>query len=279
MKSNDINKLTQKHKKFMEKVDIFPYTLIMDNLKYERAHFYRLTSSLYGSFLFTPYDVSYEKIKSIFYSFILIEEYLKNKISKLNTFASNNGSNPYYDMRNMMKVHLLKNPDHQYIQYDIESFISSVDFVENSFLKVRGDYQKYQRICEEINRNKEFSIYQLEQLRRIVGECQACMFNQVAEQQKSLTPARKIIDYLLSVNDRNNDVEKLINQFNVLVEAKSEMNLNQSLNKFGNAEKNKSLSHEELIEEQIRLFEKDFYRALDEGFIKRRVRNPSVQEV
>ena len=136
-----------------------------------------------------------------------------------------------------MKVHFLKNPDHQHIQYDIESFISSVDFIENSLLKVRGDYQKYQRICEEIKMKKEFSIYQLEQLRRIVGECQACMFNQVAEQQKSLTPARKIIDYLLSVNDRNNDVEKLVNHFNVLVEAKSEMNLNQSLNKFGNAQR------------------------------------------
>ena len=37
MNSNDINKLAQEHKKFMEKVDSFPYRLIMDNLKSMRG--------------------------------------------------------------------------------------------------------------------------------------------------------------------------------------------------------------------------------------------------
>jgi hypothetical protein len=279
MNSNDINMLAQKHKNFMEKVDIFPYSLVLEGTKYERVHFYRLTSSLYGSFLFTPYDVSYAKIKSIFYSFILLEEYMKNKISEHNKYASIDGSNPFYDMRNVMKTNLISESGYQQIKEDIEAFISSVDFVENSLLKIKENYKIYQDICEEIKREKEFSIDQLEKLRRIVGESQAIMFNQGVEQQKSLKSARKILNHLLSKKDGVKEIEKLISQLKVLVEEKSEMNLNQSLNKFGNAEKNKSLSSEELIEEQIQQFEKHIYRALNEDFIKRRVRNPSVQEM
>ncbi|MEW4309244.1 hypothetical protein [Rossellomorea marisflavi] len=274
--NQDMNQLATKHKKFMEKVDIFPYRLLKDGIVYDRAHFYRLSSNLYGSFLFAPYDASYETIKEIFYAFILVEEYMKNKMAKLNDYASTDSSKTYGAMKDTLN-NMMNDGDYQSIKGEMEAFVASVERIEGNLKHVTENYQRYRGIMEDIKRDRQFTCDQLEDFRRLVGESQALIFEQVVEQVNTLEPARNILKQLDGVPKTQQPTD-LKAQLTVLTENQSEVNLKHSLTKFGSAEKNIELSREDLINEQIRLFEKDFYQALDEGFIKRRVRNPAVQD-
>jgi hypothetical protein len=276
MSTEEISKIAQKHKKFAERIDIFPYEYRTEDTTYRMAHFYRLTSKLYGSYVYTPYDLSYQEVKSVFYKFILMEEYLKNKLSKLNDYASQDLTKSYFDYRDLLtELDPIVFSD---VQNEIDKILESIVFIDNSLREVRERYQEFQQICKTIKSEKAFTNEQLERIRRIHGESQAILFNQTVEQKKILEPAKKLFRFMKEKDlHKNPTYKEEYEKTDVIVNDQSVLTLDNSLRKFGKVEEMKALSYEQLVLKQIEWFEKAFFKALNEDFIKRRVRNPSVQ--
>ncbi|RLQ91153.1 hypothetical protein [Falsibacillus albus] len=119
MNHSDISLLAQKHKKFLERVEVFPYEYHKGNKVYRMAHFFRVSSKLYGSFLYTPYNLSYEEVKDVFYKFILLEEYMKNKLEKINDYAETDYTASYYSFREYLKNNILTNSSYSDVFQEI----------------------------------------------------------------------------------------------------------------------------------------------------------------
>ncbi|WP_433746761.1 hypothetical protein [Falsibacillus pallidus] len=278
MSNESIHQLAEKHKKFMEKVDIFPYKYKNSVATYEMAHFYRLSANLYGSFLYSPYHLSYEEVKDVFYSFILLDEYMKNKISKLNDYASMDYTDSYYGFREDLKNTLLKDERFEPVLAEIESIIKSIDFVEESFAKNTMKYDEYQKIISQIKAEGIATEFQLKEMRRILGMCHVIEFEHTLEQKKLLDPLKELYTFMKQNQLADGDLKTIFQKAHILLYDKSVIELDNSLKRFGGADENSALSYEELVEKFINMYEKDFFKALNEDFIKRRVRNPSVQK-
>ncbi|MBM7588269.1 hypothetical protein JOC86_004866 [Bacillus pakistanensis] len=278
MNNEEIVKVAQKHKKMLEKIDVFPYEFKTDATTYQMAHFYRLTSKLYGSYIYTPYDLSYGEVKSVFYKFILLEEYLKNKIAKLNEYASQDLTKSYYHYRDLIKE-LEKERHFSAAKEEMNKIIEAINYIENALKEVSEKYKEFQNICQRIKNENSFDNEQLERIRTIHGESQALLFLQTLKQKDLVDLAKNIYNFMKE-NDlgQNPSFKEVYEKTNILVNDKSVLTLENSLRKFGKLEEIKDLSYEELVQKQIQLYEKDFFIALNEDFIKRRVRNPSVQE-
>jgi hypothetical protein len=278
MNNVEILKIAQKHKKMLEKIDVFPYEYKTDDTTYQMAHFYRLTSKLYGSYIYTPYDLSYCEVKSVFYKFILLEEYLKNKIAKLNEYASQDLTISYYHYRDLIKE-LEKESRFSAVKEDMNKIIEAIHYIENALKEVSEKYKEFQNICQRVKNENSFNNEQLERIRAIHGESQALLFLQTLKQKKLIDPAKNIYEFMKEIEiGQTPSFKEVYEKTNILINDKSVLTLENSLRKFGKLEEIKDLSYEELVQKQIQLYEKDFFIALNEDFIKRRVRNPSVQE-
>jgi hypothetical protein len=278
MNNEEIMKIAQKHKKMLEKIDVFPYEYKTDDTTYQMAHFYRLTSKLYGSYIYTPYDLSYSEVKSVFYKFILLEEYLKNKIAKLNEYASQDLTISYYHYRDLIKE-LEKESRFSAVKEDMNKIIEAIHYIENALKEVSEKYKEFQNICQRVKNENSFNNEQLERIRAIHGESQALLFLQTLKQKKLIDPAKNIYEFMKEIEiGQTPSFKEVYEKTNILINDKTVLTLENSLRKFGKLEEIKDLSYEELVQKQIQLYEKDFFIALNEDFIKRRVRNPSVQE-
>jgi hypothetical protein len=278
MNNVEILKIAQKHKKMLEKIDVFPYEYKTDDTTYQMAHFYRLTSKLYGSYIYTPYDLSYSEVKSVFYKFILLEEYLKNKIAKLNEYASQDLTKSYYHYRDLIQE-LEKESRFSAVKEDMNKIIEAIHYIENALKEVSEKYKEFQNICQRVKNENSFNNEQLERIRAIHGESQALLFLQTLKQKKLIDPAKNIYEFMKEIEiGQTPSFKEVYEKTNILINDKSVLTLENSLRKFGKLEEIKDLSYEELVQKQIQLYEKDFFIALNEDFIKRRVRNPSVQE-
>lgn len=274
----DITALAKEHKRFMEKIDVSPYVLHKGDLHYRRAHFYKLTSKLYGSYLFTPIDTDYDEIKHIFYQFVLLDKYLQNELSKVNDYASKDYSASYYDYRSEIKGKLIHLTEFSQLVQDLEEMVRLIDFVEAALEDIKKIYRTHEAKINEIVKNKKFSDRDLEVLQFGVGKVNAIQFRQGATQKVICQVARKILSFMDSKGMNAGEFKGFYEKTKIMSLPESETRIDQSLKKLGNYQENVQLSDDELISKMIRLYEKDFYTALDEDFIKRRVRNPSVQE-
>lgn len=274
----DITALAKEHKRFMEKIDVSPYVLHKGDLHYRRAHFYKLTSKLYGSYLFTPIDTDYDEIKHIFYQFVLLDKYLENELSKVNDYASKDYSASYYDYRSEIKGKLIHLTEFSQLVQDLEEMVRLIDFVEAALEDIKKIYRTHEAKINEIVKNKKFSDRDLEVLQFGVGKVNAIQFRQGATQKMICQVARKILSFMDSKGMNAGEFKGFYEKTKIMSLPESETRIDQSLKKLGNYQENVQLSDDELISKMIRLYEKDFYTALDEDFIKRRVRNPSVQE-
>ncbi|MEW4328473.1 hypothetical protein Q0N12_17635 [Rossellomorea marisflavi] len=274
----DITALAKEHKRFMEKIDVSPYVLHKGDSHYRRAHFYKLTSKLYGSYLFTPIDTKYDEIKHIFYQFVLLDKYLENELSKVNDYASKDYSASYYDYRSEIKGKLIHHTEFSVLVQDLEEMVRLIDFVEAALEDIKKIYRTHEAKINEIVKNEKFSDRDLEVLQFGVGKVNAIQFRQGATQKTICQVARKILSFLDSKGMNTGEFKGFYEKTKIMSLPESETRIDQSLKKLGNYQENVQLSDDELISKMIRLYEKDFYTALDEDFIKRRVRNPSVQE-
>ncbi|WP_433746770.1 hypothetical protein [Falsibacillus pallidus] len=277
MTNGSINQLAEKHKKFMEQIAIFPYEYHKNNRVYQRVHFYRFTTKLYWNFLFTPYDLSYKEAKEAFYSFVLIEDYMKNKLSKINDYASKDYSTGYFGYRNDIHMRLVNDPEFIPVSEEVNSIIDSINYVENALAKIREQYKEYTEILKKIKSAGYFTDIQLNQLRQILGECLAIQFEQGLMQKKLLDQTRVLYDFMGRNNLIKGELKSIFKRTELMVDQNSFRKVDASLHKFGNIEVLKEKSHDELVKIQIDEYERDYYRALNEDFIKRRVRNPEVQ--
>ncbi len=279
MNTNEIETLAQQHKKILEKVDVFPYTLKYNEKSYKMAHFYRLTSKLYGSFLYTPYNLSFEEIKVVFYKFILLEEYLKNNIAKLNKYASTDYTASYLGYREYLTNVILQNELFNGINSEILKIIDAINYFENSLERIKTKYKQFEQLSDNIKLNGEFTSEQLSEIQWIYGEAHAIQFLQSVQQEKILNLAKLVKNYMDNKEIyKIKDFEEFYKKTKVLSDPNSEATLRHSLKKFGDYQDNINLEYEDLVRKLIKVYEKDFYKALDEDFIKRRVRNPSVKE-
>ncbi|WP_433746773.1 hypothetical protein [Falsibacillus pallidus] len=277
MSNEAILQLAQKHKKFMEKISVYPYEYHNNNKVYQMAHFYKLTTKLYWNFLMTPYDLSFEEAKDVFYSFILVDDYMKNKLSLANDYASRDYSAGYYGYRNDIKRLIVNNPQFSPVSKEVNSMVDSIDYVEDALGKIRAHYKDYTELLKMIENNGYFTQLHLNQLRQIVGECLAIQFEQFLV-QKSLLEQTTVLFHFMGGYNLKGELKSIYKKTKIMVDENSFRQVGASLHKFGKVAELKEKSHEELVKTQIVRYEKDFFKALNEDFIKRRVRNPSVQE-
>jgi hypothetical protein len=279
MNTNEIETLAQQHKKLLEKFDVFPYALKCNDKTYKMAHFYRLTSKLYGSFLYTPYNLSFEEVKEVFYKFILLEEYMKNEIAKLNKYASTDYTASYFGYREYLTNIILQNELFKGVNSEIQKIIDAINYFENSLERIKTKYKQFKQLSDNIKLNGEFTSEQLSEIQWIYGEAHAIQFLQSVQQENILNSAKLVKNHMDKEEIyKIKDFEEFYKKTKVLSDPNSEATLKQSLKKFGDYEDNINLSYEDLVKKLIKVYEKDFYKALDEDFIKRRVRNPSVRE-
>jgi hypothetical protein len=279
MNTNEIETLAQQHKKLMEKVKVFPYSLKLNDKTYKMAHFYRLTSKLYGSFLYTPYNLTFEEVKVVFYKFILLEEYLKNKIAKLNKYASTDYTASYLGYRDYLIKVIVHKERFKSVNSEVKNIIEAINYFESSLESIKAKYQRYKQLCENIEVNGEFTSRQLSEIQLAYGEANAIQFLQSVQQQNILNSAKLVKEHMDKEEIyKIKELEEFYKKTKVLSDPNTDATLKRSLKKFGVYEENINLSYEELVEKLIKIYEKDFYKALNEDFIKRRVRNPSVRE-
>jgi hypothetical protein len=279
MNTNEIETIAQQHKKLLEKFKVFPYSLKLNDKTYKMAHFYRLTSKLYGSFLYTPYNLTFEEVKVVFYKFILLEEYLKNKIAKVNKYASTDYTASYFGYRDYLINVIVQNEHFKSVHSEIENIIDAINYFENSLESIKAKYKLYKKLCENIEVHGEFTIEQLSEIQWLYGEVHAIQFLQSVQQQNILNSAKLVKDHMDKEEVyKIKEFEEFYKKTKILSDPNSEATLKHSLKKFGEYEDNIKLSYDNLVKKLITIYEKDFYKALDEDFIKRRVRNPSVRE-
>jgi hypothetical protein len=279
MNANEIETLALQHKKLFERIKVFPYSLKLNNKTYKMAHFYRLTSKLFGSFLYTPYNLNFEEVKIVFYKFVLLEEYLKSKITQLNKYASTDYTVSYLGYRDYLMNVIVGNERFKRVHSHVENIIKSINYFEDSLESIKLKYKQYIKLCETIEINGEFTSEQLSEIKWVYGEVHAIQFLQSVQQQNILNSAKHVKDHMDKEEVyKNKELEEFYKKTKILSDPNSEATLKNSLKNFGNFEENIKLSYEDLVNKLIKIYEKDFYKALDEDFIKRRVRNPSVRE-
>ena len=279
MDNQDISSVAQNQKKLLEKVDIFPYEFHKGTHVYRMAHFYRLSSKLYGSFVYTPYDLSFEEVKMVFYKFILLEEYLKDKLSKVNNYASTDFSASYFGYRQELDVKILVNSSFSEAHGIIQEMIKAIDYFEVALTNIRETYWDFKEITNKINTTNIFTEDQLTDIQKSYGKAHTYQFQQAAKQKEIIHSSRKLIDFMDKRKLFSGEFASFYKKTKLMASEDSENRLDHSLKGFGDYKENITLSFQELEEKFVRKNEKDFYKALDENFIKRRVRNPSVQEV
>ncbi|BCB02165.1 hypothetical protein [Bacillus sp. KH172YL63] len=278
MNKQDISNIAQDHKKLLEKVDICPYEFHKDSHVYRMAHFYRLSSKLYGSFVFTPYDISFEDVKMVFYKFILLEEYMKDKLSKVNDYASTDFTASYLGYRQELNE---KIEDSSFIdaQEIIQEMIKAIDFFESSLKNIRETYSDFKKMIKKIETTNVFIEEQLSDIQRLYGKVHAYQFLQAAKQKELIHSSRELVVYMDKKKLFTNGLVNFYKKTKIMASEDSENRLDHSIKGFGDYKENLTLTFKELEEKFVKKNEKDFYQALDENFIKRRVRNPSVQKL
>ena len=196
MDNQDISSVAQNQKKLLEKVDIFPYEFHKGTHVYRMAHFYRLSSKLYGSFVYTPYDLSFEEVKMVFYKFILLEEYLKDKLSKVNNYASTDFSASYFGYRQELDVKILVNSSFSEAHGIIQEMIKAIDYFEVALTNIRETYWDFKEITNKINTTNIFTEDQLTDIQKSYGKAHTYQFQQAAKQKEIIHSSRKLIDFM-----------------------------------------------------------------------------------
>ncbi|MBN8194435.1 hypothetical protein JI667_20090 [Bacillus sp. NTK074B] len=278
MNKLDISNIAQNHKKLLEKVDICPYEFHKGNHVYRMAHFYRLTSKLYGSFVYTPYDLSFEDVKMVFYKFILLEEYMKDKLSKVNDYASTDFTASYLGYRQELNEKIMVDSSFIDAQGIIQKMIKAIDYFEGSLKNIRETYSDFKRMIKKIETTNVFTEDQLYDIQGLYGKVHAYQFLQASKQKEIIRSSRELVAYMDKKKLFTNELENFYKKTKLMASEDSENRLDHSLKGFGDYKENITLTFQELEEKFVKKNEKDFYQALDENFIKRRVRNPSVQE-
>jgi hypothetical protein len=277
MSNNELRNVANKYKKAFERYEIFPYEYIYRKKGYRMIHFFRLTSKLYGSYVYTPVDLEYEEVKKVFYDFILLDNYLKNKIKEHYDYAKHDAFKSYLEYKGLLEKILTNHNEFDSIRRVIGNVIEQIEKVEQYLNKITSNYENFQGIVRDIDTEKQFNPEQLKQIRYLYGQTSAFMFLQLSEQKKVIEECKKLRGFI-EENQINKDslIKELEEKTNIIINPKGELTLVNSMNKFGKVEELSRLSVDDLIEYQSNLHEKHFYEALNEDFIKRRVRNQSV---
>jgi hypothetical protein len=275
MEHQQLVKLADQHKKLLERYDVFPYEYHHKGQKYRMIHFYRLTNKLYGSYLYTPLDLSYEEAKEIFYHFLILQEYAKNPLSSYSTFASRDYSDGYYNYRKLLQEVSSQSSLAPIID-EVKTVISRI----NQFQKHLGDMMEactlFKIRLDEIHQKKMFTFGDIEELRLRLGEANYHMLWQGLEQVNMKSPCIKIKEFLFKHElYRTPLLKELYDKTVIMLDPQAEIKLQNSIRTFGEPEKMEEVSKGEFIRDSYQRFEK--YLQFSEDFIQRRVRNQSVQ--
>lgn len=268
-------KLADQYKKLLERYDIFPFVYHHKGQRYRMIHFYRLTNKLYGSYLYTPLDSSYEEIKEIFYHFLILQEYVKDPLKSYSTFASRDYSDGYYDYQKLLhevSSQSQLNP----ILYELKSVISHINSFQQHLAEMMEAYTLFKNKLDAINKNKMFTFSDIEELRLQLGESNFHMLWQGLEQANMKTPCTKIKDFLFKNQFYSEPILKeLYDKTVLMLDPQAEIKLQNSIRTFGEPKQLKEISKDEFVQDSYQRFEKYLY--FGEDFIQRRVRNHSVQ--
>ncbi|WP_370296560.1 hypothetical protein [Rossellomorea marisflavi] len=276
--NTDIVNHAKQNKRFLERIEISPYRYRKGDVIYRRAHLFRITSKLYNNFVFTPYDLSYEEVKHVFFKFVLIHWYLKDLLKKANEHATKDYTASIYGYRSQLKSEVLRNHEFDDVYEEVKEFINLVDMAEEYLDKVAQNYKQYSAKRQEINRKEEFTDEDVRELQVYFGKSRTFQFLQGKCQKEMGPPSRKLLEFMrLNKMNLQKKYEDLYMKTKLISSTEGEAKLDHSLKNFGQYEENLLLSNEQLIEKFIKSNEEDYYKAFNDDFIQRKVRNPSVR--
>jgi hypothetical protein len=275
MEHQQLVKLAEQHKKLLERYDVFPYEYHHKGQQYRMIHFYRLSNKLYGSYLYTPLDLSYEEVKEVFYHFLIMQEYAKDPLKSYATFASRDYSDGYYNYRELLQE-VSSQSSLVPILDEVKKVISTIDHFQQHLADMLESYTIFKAKLEDIHRKKMFTFEDISELRLRLGEANYHMLWQGLEQVNMKSPCMKIKEFLFK-NDlyRTPQLKELYDKTVIILDPQAEIKLQNSIRTFGEPEQMKEISKDEFIRESYHRIEK--YLQFSEDFIQRRVRNHSVQ--
>lgn len=274
----DIVNHAKQNKKFLERIEISPYRYRKGDVVYRRAHLFRITTKLYNSFVFTPYDLSYKEVKPVFIKFDLIDWYLKDLLKKANEHATRDYTASIYGYRSQLRSDVLRNHEFDDVYEEVKKFIDLVDMAEEYLDKVAQNYKQYSAKRQEIRRKEEFTDEDVRELQVYFGKSRTFQFLHGKCQKEMGPPSRKLYEFMRQNKmNRQKRYEDLYMKTKLISGTEGEAKLDHSLKDFGSYEENLLLSNEQLIEKFIRLNEEVHYKSFNDDFIQRKVRNPSVR--
>ncbi|WP_370296558.1 hypothetical protein [Rossellomorea marisflavi] len=278
MDNKDIVTHAKQNKKFLERIEISPYRYRKGDVVYRRAHLFRITTKLYNSFVFTPYDLSYQEVKPVFIKFDLMDWYLKDLLKKANEHAIRDYTASIYGYRSQLRSDVLRNHEFDDVYEEVKEFIDLVDMAEEYLDKVAQNYKQYSATRQEIQRKEEFTDEDLRELQVYFGRSRTFQFLHGKCQKEMGSPSRKLYEFMRQNKmNRQKRYEDLYMKTKLISGTEGEAQLDHALKDFGSYEENLLLSNEQLIEKFIRMNEEVQYKSFNNDFIQRKVRNPSVR--
>ncbi|MEW4309255.1 hypothetical protein [Rossellomorea marisflavi] len=269
--------MAEEHKRFFERMKITPFEFVKENRVYQRVKYYTFLPQRYAHYLFFPYDVSYEEAKDLFYQMILLDWYLSDPMDKINKYASYDYGPSLYRYRRILQDEALGEPEFDTQQERIRRMIQGIDEIEENLEKIRITYQIYNKSLERIIREEQCREEDFRYLQRTLGEAGAYLFLQAKEQKEmvdDLQTFQRFMEENKELKRKRNDMYQITR---IMTDPNDLYNLDKSLKSYGDYSIMREQTFEEIVEHFIQSNEKDVVAALDEEYMRKNVRNPSVQ--
>ncbi|WP_370294468.1 hypothetical protein, partial [Rossellomorea marisflavi] len=143
--------------------------------------------------------------------------------------------------------------------------------------KIEIAYENYKESLKHIIRDKKCKAKDFRYLEVTYGEAMTYLFLQ-AKEQKEMVDDLKIFQRFMEENKelkrKRNDLYQITR---IMTEPNDLYNLDKSLKSYGDYSIMREQTFEEIVEHFIQSNEKDVMAALDEEYMCKNVRNPSVQ--
>ncbi|WP_370296559.1 hypothetical protein [Rossellomorea marisflavi] len=271
-------KKVEEHKRFFERMKITPFEFVKEDRVYQRVKYYTFLPQRYAHYLFFPYDVSYEEAKDLFYEFILIGWYLTDLLDHINKYASYDYEPSLYKYRRILQDEALDEPEFETQQERTRRMIQGIDAIEENLEKIRMGYEAYNERRKQIIREEQCTGEDLRYLQRTFGEAGAYLFLQAKEQKEMVDDLKTFQRFMEENKELKRERNDLYQITRIMTDPNDLYKLDKSLKSYGDYSTMREQSFEEIVEHFIYINEKDFYTSLDEEFMLKNIRNPSVQE-
>ncbi|MEW4309238.1 hypothetical protein [Rossellomorea marisflavi] len=271
--------LAEKHKRFFERMKITPFEFVKENKVYQRVKYFTFFPKRYSHYLFFPYDVSYEEAQDLFYQLILLDWYLTDPLDEVNKYASRDYGPSIYRYRKILQDEALGAPNFKTQQERTRRMIQGIDTIEENLEKIEIAYENYKESLKHIIRDKKCTAEDFRYLEVTYGEAMAYLFLQAKEQKEMVDDLKTFQRFMEENKELKRNRNDMYQITRIMTNSNDLYNLDKSLKSYGDYNVMREQTFEEIVEHFIQSNEKNVTSALDEKYMRKNVRNPSVQGV